>query len=62
MVKRIDLDKEAKSFGYEVVKKKRGNHDAYLKDSHAVPVPKKREIKENLAKEIRKQLTGKGRR
>ncbi|MCL2818384.1 MAG: addiction module toxin, HicA family [Actinomycetia bacterium] len=59
MVKRIDLDKEAKALGFKITKKKRGRHDAYTKDSHNVPVPKKREIRENLAKEIRKQMMGK---
>ena len=59
MVKRRDLDKEARSIGAEIVIKRRGNHDAYL-GPHTIPVPKKREINDYLADEIRKQLGGKG--
>ena len=61
MVKRLDLDKDAKDLGYEI-KTKGGNHDKYIKGSHTVPVPRKREIRESLARDIRKQLRGKGRR
>ena len=62
MVKRRDLDKEARDLGYEVIDKKRGNHDAYKKGVRLVPVPKKRDIVDLLADEIRKQLKGKGQR
>ena len=62
MVTRRNLDKEAKGLGFEVKIKKRGEHDAYIKGSITIPVPKKREIKEILATEIRKQFKGKGQR
>jgi len=60
MVTRRDLDKEAKGYGAEVVKKQRGRHDAYVIGNRTIPVPKSREIDDVLAKEIRRQLKGKG--
>lgn len=62
MVKRRNLDKIAKSEGYEVRIKKRGNHDTYRQGPYSVPVPKSREINDRLAEEIIRQLKGKGRR
>lgn len=48
-----DLEKRLQQAGW--VKSEGGNHSKWRKDGKVIPVPRHREIKENLAKEILKQ-------
>jgi predicted RNA binding protein YcfA (HicA-like mRNA interferase family) len=58
-VKRVNLIKKLKALGCELIRK-RGRHDWYRnpKTGAAQPVPRHREIKEHLARDIIKTLGG----
>ena len=60
-MKRVDLLKTIKRFGCVLIRRK-GKHDWYRNPSTArsQPVPRHREIGENLAKHIIKMLGGEG--